>query len=165
MLCSGRLDFLLSGWAEPVEVFELHGHPLIGAEAVAVLQEEIPVERGERTGFGAGRGGGVVRATSAVVAHALDIFAGGHIGFGGHDASVRELRHSDRIGEFDPFHGIDIDGEVPFVDGLRFHTEHEGVEPGDHEALDVMRIAEAQGLADGILQAGHAGVSCPKECW
>ena len=73
------------------------------------------------------------------------------------------LGHAEGVGEFDPFDGIDVNGEIPFVDLAGANAKHESVEAGDHEALDVVGVAEAQGLTERIAEAGHVGFTGPIE--
>jgi len=44
---------------------------------------------------------------------------------------------------------------------LRLDPEQQGIQAGHHQALDVVRIAMAQGLREGIAQAGHVGFAGP----
>ncbi len=145
------------------EVFELHRHTGIAAQDRFVAVEEIPVERGKGAGLRAGSSIGVKGAGAAIVAHALDVFARGDIGFGCRDAAIGELRHADGVREFDPFDGVDIDCEIPFVDLARLDAEQKGVKAGDHEALDVVSVAVCEGLGDGFAKALHGGIGSPVE--
>ncbi len=156
-------DGVAFGFVEAGEVADLHGHALVFAHGGFVLEEEVPVEGGEGAGGGAGALGGIEAAAGAVVAHALDVFACGDVGFAGHEAAVGVLGHAEGVGEFDPFDGVDVNGEIPLVDLARANAKHESVETGDHESLDVMGVAEAQGLTEGIAKAGHVGVAGPVE--
>ncbi len=151
------------GFVEAGEVSDLHGHALIFAHGGFVLEEEVPVESGEGAGGRAGALGGIEAAAGAVIAHALDVFAGGNVGFAGHEAAIGVLGHAEGVGEFDPFDGVDVNGEIPFVDLAGANAKHESVEAGDHEALDVVSVAEAQGLTEGIAEAGHVGFTGPVE--
>ena len=125
--------------------------------------QKIPVERGEGTRVRAGRLRRIEAAPRAVVAHALDVFAGRDVGLGGEVAAVRVLRHADDVGQLDPLHRIDVDRQIPLVHPTRLHPEHQGVEPRDHQPLDVVGVAELKRLPDRVAQAGHLGVTRPEK--
>ena len=101
--------------AEPVEIFELHQHPRIFCQGVCMPPQKIPIQRGERTGLGAGGLRRVEWAGLAIVAHPIDVFPTGDIGFAGHDAAVGELPHAHGVGQFNPLDGIHINGQIPLV--------------------------------------------------
>ena len=58
----------------------------------------IPIQGGKRAGFVAGRFCGVEFAAFAMVAHSVDVFAAGHIGFAGHQAAIGKLTHAQSVG-------------------------------------------------------------------
>lgn len=128
-----------------------------------MAEQEVPIEGGEWACAGAGFLSWVVGTMAAVVAHALDVFSGSTVRFGGHDAAICELGHAEGVGEFDPLDGVDKDGEVPFVHRLGTNTEEEGIETGDHEALDVVSIPRVEGLADHLGEAVHRSMTGPVE--
>lgn len=157
-------DFVEFVVGNAVEIADLQAHAGIGRKGVAVALEKIPVEGGEGAGVVPSALGGIVAACLTIVAHALDIFSGGGVGFAGHDAAVGILRHAEGVGEFDPFDGVEIDGEVPFVGLAGIDAEEKRKESGDHEALNVVGVAVGEGLFEGIAHAGHVGVAGPVEC-
>jgi hypothetical protein len=126
-----------------------------------VATQVIPIQSGERAS-GVARGfGGVETAAFAVVAHAVDVFATGHIGLAGHQAAVGKLAHAQRVGQLHPFHGVYVHAEVPLVHLLGLYAQQQGVKAGHHQALNVVGIAVLQGLPNRIAQAGHLGVAGP----
>lgn len=160
-----RADGIALGFVEAGEVSDLHGHALVFAHSRFMLEEKVPIQGGEWTGGGAGALCGIEATTGAVVAHALDVLAGRNVGFAGHETAVGVLGHAESVWQFDPFDGVDINGEIPLVDFTGPNAKHEGVEAGDHESLDVMRIAQAEGLTECITETGHVGVAGPVEVW
>ncbi len=127
---------------ETREISYLHGHPLVHAHGRFVLQKEIPVKRGERASCGPCTFRWVVGTAGAVIAHPLDVLASGDVWLTGHETAVGVLRHAEGVREFDPFDGVDIDRQVPLMYLTRAHSEHERIEPRDHQSLDVMGVAE-----------------------
>ena len=94
------------GLLKPCEVLQLHRHALILGQPFLMPQEKIPVMNGERAGARPSSFPGAVATARAVVAHALNILAGGHIRLLRHQSAVRVLEHSQGVGQFDPFHGV-----------------------------------------------------------
>ena len=127
-----------------------------------MAHQEVPVECRERTGAFAFAQRRVVAAAGAVSGtHALDVFAGRHIRLAGHQPTIGVLAHAQRVGQLDPLDRIDIDREVPRMHLARLDAEHQRVQPRHHQALDVVRVAVAQGLLQRIAQAGHIGLAGP----
>lgn len=128
-----------------------------------MADEEIPIEGGVGTGCFARGVGGIEATVFAVVAHSLDVFAGGNVGLGCHDAAVRVLGHAQRVGEFDPLDGVDIDRQIPAMNLFGFHAKKEGEKTGHHQALDVVGISVFHRLGDGLSEAMIGCVSGPEE--
>ncbi len=93
---------------------------------------------------------GVSGAFVAVVGHPLDILACCSIGFGGHDSTVGPLGHSCCVWKLNPFNGIEIGCKVPFMDLFWVDPIHHGKKAGDHEALNVVGVAEFECLVNGL---------------
>ena len=142
-------------------VLHLQRHARVAGQRGLVVHQEVPVQRGERAGAVARALGGVVAAALAVRAHALDVLAGGHRGFAGHQAAVGVLAHAQRVRQLHPLDGIDVDRQVPGMHLLRLHAEHQREQAGDHQPLDVVGVAVPQRLPDRVAQAGHVGVASP----
>ena len=100
-----------------------------------------------------------------MVTHAVDVLSAGDIGFAGHQATITILTHAKRVGQFHPFHRIHIHRQIPCVYLFGVHTEQKRIQAGDHQPLNMVRIAVHQCLTDGVTQASHVGVAGPKKAW
>ena len=145
------------------QVPDLLRHPRVRGEARLVAGEEVPVKRRERAGVFAQRLRRVESAALAVRAHAVEILAAGRIGLARHQAAVGVLAHAERIRQLDPLDGVDVDGQVPGVQLARCDAQPQRVQAGDHQALDVVRIAVRERGADRVGQACHRHVAAPVE--
>ena len=130
-----------------------------------MTHQEVPVQGRKRAGAVATALRGVVTAALAVRAHALDVLAGGDIGLASHHAAIGVLAHAQGVGQLHPFHGINIDRQVPGVHLPGLHTEHQRVQAGDHQALDVIGVAMLEGLRQSVAQAGHISGAGPEPGW
>ena len=97
-----------------------------------------------------------------VVAHAVQVGRARDIGLGGQQAAVGKLAHAQGVGQLDPLEGVDVDAEVPAVQGLRIQPDQQREVADDHQALDVVGVGVLERLADGARQAGHAGATRPE---
>ena len=150
-----------SAVGQPGEVLHLQRHARVGASSASWRSQEIPVQRGERAGIVAAALGRVVAAAAAEVAaaHAFEVLAGRRVGLARHQAAVGILAHAERVGQLHPFDGVDVDAQVPGVHLLRPHAEQQRIQARHHQALDVVRVAEAQRLADGVGAGTRMSVS------
>ena len=90
-----------------------------------------------------------------MVPHPLQLSSGRDVGLRRHEAAVGVLRHADHVRELDPLDGVDVDREVPAVDLDGTDPEKQRVETRHHEPLDVVGIAEIEGLAQDVREAGR----------
>ncbi len=65
----------------------------VAGKVLLVPDQEIPVQRGHGASVGAGPHFGLVPAAFAVVAHAADVLAAGHIRFAGEAPAVGVQGH------------------------------------------------------------------------
>ena len=73
------------------------------------------------------------------------------------------MAHADDVGQFHPLDRVDVDGEIPVVDGARLYAQQQGIQSGHHQALDVVGVAVAQGAVQGVGETGHAGLAIPEK--
>mmetsp|Transcript_50960 Transcript_50960/g.119506 ORF Transcript_50960/g.119506 Transcript_50960/m.119506 type:complete len:550 (-) Transcript_50960:44-1693(-) len=146
---------------QPVRVLHLQGHARVARQPLGVAQQEVPVQRGEGAGPVADALGRVVAAALAMRAHALDVFAGGDIGLAAHQAAVGVLAHAQGVGQFHPLDRIHVHREIPGVHLAGLHAQHQRIQAGDHQALDVIGVAVIKRLPQRITQAGHVGRAGP----
>ena len=100
-----------------------------------------------------------------MVAHAVDVLAAGHIGLAGHHAAVCKLTHAQGVGQFNPFHSIDIHTQIPGVNFFGVNAQQQRKQTRHHQALNVVGITVVQRLRNGIAQASHVGVGSPIKRW
>ena len=67
-----------------------------------VSGKEIPVESGKRTGVFADRLLGIIAASSAIIAHSVDLAACSAIRLGADDPAIAVLAHSQHVGVGNP---------------------------------------------------------------
>ena len=67
----------------------------------------------------------VVSAAGAMIAHALDVLAGRHVGLARHQSTIRVLAHAERVRQLDPLDRIDVHGQVPLVHLAWPHPEQQ----------------------------------------
>ncbi|MNV56101.1 hypothetical protein D3C71_1483700 [compost metagenome] len=125
------------------------------AKTRAIAFQEAPVETVERTGAIAALGLHVIATSAAIVAHALNIGAGGGIGLGPDDPAVREGGHAPRVRHLHPLIGVGIDRHVPVIDRVRMNAQHHGQIACDHQALDMVGIGVGAGGRHHVGDAGH----------
>ena len=91
-----------------------------------------------------------------IVGHFEDVGGAADVGFGG-EGRDDELGHAVDIGFHDPLGGVDEHLHEVSVNlgGLDVAHEHRAAE--DHEALDVVAPAGAEGLLDGSIEGREAG--------
>ena len=65
----------------------------VTSKALLVPDQKVPIQRGHGASVGAGAQFGLVAAAFAVVAHAADVLAAGHIGFAGEAPAVGVQGH------------------------------------------------------------------------
>jgi spermidine synthase len=135
---------------QPRHVLHLKRHARVPGQRRFMARQEVPVQRGERAGAFAAALRGVVAAARAERAHALDVLPGGDVGLAAHHAAIGVLAHAEGIGQLDPFHGVDVHRQVPGVNLLGLHTQHQRVQAGDHQALDVVGVAVRQRLRERV---------------
>ncbi len=99
----------------------------------------------------------------AVVAHLLDVLAGGGVGLCAHDPAVGVHHHAEGVRECDPVDGVGVHGEVPVGDLAGVNAGDECEVAGDHEALDVVAVGRIEHLADAVLHARHVRLAGPVE--
>ena len=121
----------------------------------------IPIECGEGASRISCGQGWIEFAAFAVVAHAVDVFATGHIRLAGHHATIGKLAHAQGVGQLHPFHGIDINAQIPFMDFFGRNAQQQCVKTSDHQTLDVVGIAVFQSLMDGVAHASHVCFARP----
>ncbi len=120
-----------------------------------MTHHEIPIEHVERAGAGPGLLRHLVGASAAIIRHLGDVVARTDIGLGPDHAAIRELAHPDDVGCLDPFIGIDIDGQIPFMDLRRIDPRQQGEVARHHQPLDMMRIGVIAGLSHRLRHAVH----------
>ena len=121
----------------------------------------IPIQGGERASrFTCGQGW-IEFAAFAVVAHAVDVFATGHIRLAGHHAAIGKLAHAQGGGQLHPFHSIYVNTQIPFMDFFGRDAQKQRIQARDHQALDVVGIAVLQSLMDGVAHASHVCFASP----
>ena len=136
-------------------------HPGVRGKSLAMPQQEIPVEQVERAGLLARLLLHPVVATAAVIRHPVDIGPGTDIGLRPHHAAIGELAHADRVRRLDPFEGIDIDRQIPFMHMGRVHPREQREIPRHHQPLDVMGIGHVPRLPHRMAHAGHPRLAPP----
>ncbi len=123
-------------------------------EASGVAGQEVPVQRGVRTGRVADRLSRIVAATGAVVRHALDVAPAGRVGLGDHAPAVGVLAHAQHVGQFRPLHRVDIKrrdtSRAPRAAGPPF-GHRRGDHPPRRQQLEVER-----GRQQRVVKAGLA---------
>ena len=87
-------DALALGVVHPRQVLHLHHRARVLRQHRLVAQQEVPVQRGVGAGARAGALGGLEAATAAVVAHAVDVLAAGHVRLAGEASAVGMQRHA-----------------------------------------------------------------------
>ena len=125
--------------------------------------KKIPIESGKGAGVLSHGLGRVELALLAIVAHSLDVLSAGDVGLRGHHSAVTILRHPEGIRQLNPFHCIDVNGEIPFMHFLRADSKEERIEARDHEALNVVSVAPAESLLDDFAQTSHGSLPRPIE--
>jgi hypothetical protein len=138
-------------------------HPGVAADLSAVASDEIPVERIERASIWSRPLLYVVHTRPAIVRHPVDVRAARRLGFGREQSAIGKLAHPDGVGQFDPFIGIAIDAQIPFMQRVRINPGEHCEITGDHQSLDMMGIGLRLGLCHRRLDAGHFGISRPIE--
>lgn len=91
----------------------------VAGKVLFMADQEVPIQRGHGAGVRAGAHFGLVTAAFAIVAHAVDVLAAGHIRFAGEATAVGVQGHAQGVGRFHPFHGVHVHGAVPGADLLR----------------------------------------------
>ena len=140
-------------FTHPVPVSKYRAEPRIAAQLVLIAVEKVPVKTVEGAAIGPGLVLHIIAAITAIIGHAVDIGAARRIGFRSQKSAIGKLRHADHIGGFDPFIGIGVHGEIPFVQFKWIDAGQKRKCPGDHEAVDMVGIAMLQRLADGFATA------------
>ena len=74
----------------------------------------------------------------------LNVFATGCIRLGSHNAAISKQCHAERIGQLHPLKGIKINREIPITYRLDIKPSEQGEITDDHQALNVMGIAQIQ---------------------
>ena len=77
------------------------------------------------------------------------------------ESTVTELPHANRVRHLNPLDRIHVDGQVPTVNLLRLDTQQQSVQAGDHQALDMVRVAVRERLLNRIAQARHIRITRP----
>ena len=77
----------------------------------------MPIQAIVRTRTVAGHFLRVVAARFTVVTLFLDIFTTGRVRLGRHDAAIGKQRHTQCVGQLNPFIRIDVNREVPLTNG------------------------------------------------
>ncbi|CAB5037830.1 unannotated protein [freshwater metagenome] len=93
--------------------------------------------------------------TLAVVAHLVDVRTARCIWFGGHLATVGELRHAHNIGNHDPFGTIHKIGPHPVGELLWIDASNETQIADNHESLNVMRVRVRIDLGHNLRDTLH----------
>ena len=126
-----------------------------------MLVQEIPVQRGHGAGVSAHSCLALVFAVAAVITHAFDVSAASHIRLAGKAPPIGKQRHACRVGQFHPLYRVNIDRQIPVANGLRVDLRGDAKHAGDHQPLNVVRVAVLERLANALLHAIHVGVPGP----
>ena len=119
---SGSQDIPLtdeSGAPGVVLLFQLpdhHAQARVAVEEVPVVGDEGPEER---VPVGA-------PVAAPEVAHLEEVIRAADVGLGGDEAAVGVHDHAVRIRQLDPFVGVGVNREVPFLDLARVHARQQG---------------------------------------
>ena len=130
-----------------------------------MANEKMPIQGIERAGILFGHLVNLVTASLAMIGHALDITTTGAIRLGPQVAAVGVHHHAKRVGQFDPLEGIHVDRQVPLTNRGWHDTGQQGEVAGNHQPLNMVSVAQPQGLPDGLRHAAHAGAPGPVERW
>ncbi len=65
----------------------------------------------------------------------------------------------------DPFVSIDIHSQVPGTHAVDIEPGQQRKIPNNHKPLNVVGIAQIEGLAQGPLQAAHVRLGIPEKIW
>jgi hypothetical protein len=127
-----------------------------------MTKKEIPIQCGERTSICSNGAIRTILTTTAVVRHPIDIPTGSDVRLRCNHPTIGVLTHPESVRYLHPFNGIYVDREIPSMDLLGFDSEQETVEPCDHESLNVVGVAESEGLADDLGEAVHLRLTGPE---
>ena len=105
-----------------------------------MAQEEIPIQHGEWARVVTRALLSVINTTFAVIAHTIDIGTAARIWLCGEHSPVCILRHTDHIGNHDPFGGIDVTVPHPTRELLWVNACNERKIAKHHEAFNVVRV-------------------------
>ena len=124
-------------------------------KANTMSRHEVPIQHVEGTGIVASLLLHIVFAGAAVVAHAVDVGAAGHVRLGRHHATVAPGGHADDVGERHPFVGVSETRPEPAIERRRCHTEQRGEVGLHHQTRNVMHATRVAHRANGVRQASH----------
>ena len=139
-----------------------HADARVALEKVPVSGVKMPVEAVERARVVLGFALTPVRAGRTMRPHFVHVVGRRDVRLTAHDASVGELAHAARVGDLNPFKGVDVHAQIPRVHLVRIDAGQQGEIARHHQTLDMVRVSVVEGLGDGVLQAPHARLSGPK---